>query len=337
MLELEKHILKLLLNNDCVIVPNFGGFIAHHVNACYNDKEKVFLPPTRSIGFNPQLTMNDSLLAQSYVDTYDISYPEALKRISNSVEDIKQFIETEGEFLISGIGTITRDENSNLDFQPCLFPVITPSYYGLTPININPLSKQINITVNDIGKNLQCSEEKEANTKEDGKQSVNIRIPMSLIHQFVAVIIAIVMFVLFPSSVGDSSKSAQIKSSIDTNMLYRIMPREMTKGKPEKLSIETPIRENTKEILPQTMDKTTSKKYYSIVLASRVTRNNAEAYVKQLHKKGMKEAEVYTYGKSTKVIYKRFTTKEEATKALNTLTDNIEFSGCWVSEITDLR
>ena len=38
MLELEMHILRLLLDNDCVIIPNFGGFVAHHVNAYY-DKE----------------------------------------------------------------------------------------------------------------------------------------------------------------------------------------------------------------------------------------------------------------------------------------------------------
>ena len=92
MLELEMHILRLLLDNDCVIIPNFGGFVAHHVNAYYDKEEKAYFPPTRSIGFNPQLTTNDSLLAQSYVDAYDISYPEALKRIGENVEAIKQIV-----------------------------------------------------------------------------------------------------------------------------------------------------------------------------------------------------------------------------------------------------
>ena len=143
------------------------------------------------------------------------------------------------------------------------------------------------------------------------------------------------MFAMFPSPIGDSSKSAQVKSAIDTNLLYRIMPKEMTKGKPEKLSGKV-VTEESKTTPSQASPKPAApvtRKYYSIVLASRVTKTNAETFVSQLHQKGMKEAEVYSHGKNTKVIYKHFLTKEEATKALNKLTDDIEFSGCWVSEI----
>ena len=67
MIELDRHIEILLLSNDCVILPNFGGFMAHHVEARHDDSDGAFLPPLRTIGFNPKLTLNDSLLAQSYV------------------------------------------------------------------------------------------------------------------------------------------------------------------------------------------------------------------------------------------------------------------------------
>ena len=77
-IELDRHIEILLLDNDCVIVPGFGGFVAHHVEARYDKSDNSFLPPLRSLGFNPHLkNINDSLLAQSYVEAYDISYPEA--------------------------------------------------------------------------------------------------------------------------------------------------------------------------------------------------------------------------------------------------------------------
>ena len=56
--------------------------MAHHVDARYDGRDSMFLPPLRTIGFNPQLQMNDSLLALSYVEAYDISYPEALNRIA---------------------------------------------------------------------------------------------------------------------------------------------------------------------------------------------------------------------------------------------------------------
>ena len=47
MIELAKHIEILLLDNDCVIVPEFGGFMAHHVNSVYDEEDGLFLPPRR--------------------------------------------------------------------------------------------------------------------------------------------------------------------------------------------------------------------------------------------------------------------------------------------------
>ena len=43
MIELAQHIEALLLENDCVIVPNFGGFVAHYAPATYV-KEENLLP-----------------------------------------------------------------------------------------------------------------------------------------------------------------------------------------------------------------------------------------------------------------------------------------------------
>ena len=50
--ELKRHIEILLLSNDCVIVPEFGGFMAHHVDVRYDGRDNMFLPPLRTIGFN---------------------------------------------------------------------------------------------------------------------------------------------------------------------------------------------------------------------------------------------------------------------------------------------
>ena len=39
MIEIQRHIEILLLDNDCVIVPGFGGFMAHHVAARYDEND----------------------------------------------------------------------------------------------------------------------------------------------------------------------------------------------------------------------------------------------------------------------------------------------------------
>ena len=48
MIELVKHIEILLLENDCVIVPGLGGFIAHNRPAQYCTETNVPLASIRN-------------------------------------------------------------------------------------------------------------------------------------------------------------------------------------------------------------------------------------------------------------------------------------------------
>ena len=90
MIELAKHIEVLLLENDCVIVPGLGGFIAHYRSSIYNKEMREFYPPVRTIGFNPKLVMNDGLLVQSYMQTYNTDFPDASRKIENVVNALKE-------------------------------------------------------------------------------------------------------------------------------------------------------------------------------------------------------------------------------------------------------
>ena len=344
MLELEMHIIRLLLDNDCVIVPNFGGFIAHHVHAHYDGEAKAFFPPTRTVGFNPQLTMNDSLLAQSYVDAYDISYPKALQRIGGSVEKVKQEIETKGAYTFNHIGTIIKAKNLRYDFRPCKINLLTPTNYGFPAFEMECLASNDNESAATVAEvtstsRLQQEEHLTTNLEEECKEekNISIRIPINVLHQIAAACIALVILTLFPSPIGDSSKASHYQSAIDTNMLYKIMPKDITKGKPQKLNDKITLEEKSSPRISEAATKEVhpSEKFYTIVLASRVSKANAQNYVERLHKRGMTEAEVFSHGNATKVIYKHFDTKAEASKVLNHLTDNIEFSGCWVTEIND--
>ena len=113
MIELDRHIEILLLSNDCVIVPCLGGFVASHVSARYDDNDNMFIPPLRTLGFNAKLNVNDSLLVQSYAETYDISYPEAYTRIENEVNELKQHLANNGSFMLNGIGTLYMNKEGN--------------------------------------------------------------------------------------------------------------------------------------------------------------------------------------------------------------------------------
>lgn len=363
MTDLERHIIELLLDNDCVIVPGFGGFMAHNLAASYDEKNNMFLPPSRTIGFNPQLTMNDSLLAQAYANCYDISYPEALRQIEHEVDVLKMQIEKEGGRTICGIGRISLMSDGRYDFIPEVSGLMSPNQYGFEAFEISQ------IETNDEVENVANAEYKEtvdnpdtdnggllsANsvftqgspivipTKEvpagnDSKEEkeIALHIPLSVVRHIAAACVILFVLLSFPSKLGEASTSTFKQSAIDTSILYKILPRDITSGKPESLNdIAKPNAlvnsSKTGNINNNSSDSATQ--IYGIVIASRITRKNACAFVEKLHKEGIADASVCISDGVTKVIYKHFATREEAVKAKKSLVAKGMYPDCWIAKI----
>lgn len=143
MIELSKHIESLLLDNDCVIVPELGGFIAHYQSAYYVEEERIFIPPTRKVGFNPQLTMNDGLLAQSFMQVYHLDYSDAMNRISEKVDFLKSAL-YKGEVVeLHGIGALHYNIYDEYEFHSTESGLLSPSLYGLDAFAMPPLSNEL--------------------------------------------------------------------------------------------------------------------------------------------------------------------------------------------------
>lgn len=143
MIELSKHIESLLLDNDCVIVPELGGFIAHYQSAYYVEEERIFIPPTRKVGFNPQLTMNDGLLAQSFMQVYHLDYSDAMNLISEKVDFLKSAL-YKGEVVeLHGIGALHYNIYDEYEFHSTESGLLSPSLYGLDAFAMSPLSNEL--------------------------------------------------------------------------------------------------------------------------------------------------------------------------------------------------
>lgn len=362
MIEIERHIVMLLLDNDCVIVPGFGGFMAHNLAASYDKKNNIYLPPRRTVGFNPRLTMNDSLLAQSYAYCYDISYPEALKRIEHEVDILKRLIEEDGCRTICGIGRIVHMPDGKYDFIPEESGIVTPALYGFEPFEINMLKQDDSSCKEDKTEDVEDNIEQvqpylattifnsESNVKiapadtqavssPSANKEIAVRIPVAVLRHLAAACIILFMLLSIPSKLGDASTPLLRQSSIDTSLLYEFMPKDMTSGKPDTLKvIKSKTVENTNaygtpEGVGHEEDADCDKPQYSIVIASRIAPANAKAYVKKLHAKGLVEARVYTDNKMTMVVYKKFATIEAARKAAKDLKKNAIFTDSWVTKV----
>ena len=363
MIELERHIEVLLLNNDCVIIPNFGGFMVHHVEARYDEKDHIFLPPYRTLGFNPQLKMNDSLLAQSYIEAYDISYPEAIKRIESEVDELNQILDNEGEYELNDIGTLHRNEMGSFDFVPCDAGILTPYLYGLSSFELESLSSikaKLNKEVIEAEKettyiptgiqalekaNIFANQSSLSNNTEDEQQEQekSIRISISMLRNAAAVAILFVVLMLIPTPLSNK-KDKLIQSELNTSLLYKIIPNDVITEKaginPLEKIASKPQPESTKEVKAKEVveEVNTPKKqetFYTIVLASRITKKNAEAYTESLKNKGLENAEMIAKGAHVKVICGRYESEKEAYKAMNKLNNNPDFADCWVTKIQE--
>ena len=141
MKELASHIHRLLQENDCVIVPGFGGFIAHDSPAQWMESEHSFLPPSRIIAFNPLLKINDGLLAQSYMTSYRTSFSEATRRIQRAVKQLVHSLYENGSIYLPEIGELRFNIHHNYEFYPEDDKLISPTLYGLESFEMNTLEE----------------------------------------------------------------------------------------------------------------------------------------------------------------------------------------------------
>lgn len=163
MIELARHIEILLLENDCVIIPDFGGFIAHYQPARYIKEENLYLPPVRTIGFNPQLTINDGLLVQSYMQAHHTDFPDATRMIEEEVAGLKEQLYQNGCTEMHGIGVLHYNIHSTYEFHPNEDGALSPTLYGLSSFSINRLEYLTSTTSAATRELLPRQEKKEEN------------------------------------------------------------------------------------------------------------------------------------------------------------------------------
>ena len=113
-MKLEKYISDLLYRYDCVIVPNFGGFIANKKSATVN--QHTFLPPYKQITFNSLLIENDGLLANYIAQVDKMPYATAINFINFEVQEwIEKLLNAQLD--LDGIGTLFN-VNDTIEFEP---------------------------------------------------------------------------------------------------------------------------------------------------------------------------------------------------------------------------
>ena len=358
MIELAQHIETLLLENDCVIVPGFGGFVAHYSPATRVKEENIFLPPTRTIGFNPQLKLNDGVLVQSYMSAYDTSFADASRIVEKEVNEFIGLLHEEGKAHLDNIGEIHYNIYGNYEFVPYDYKITTPSLYGLDSFEIHELSA------------LQQKEKVLIPTyPEKEKKTFEISINRAYLRNAAAMIAAIVLFFAFSTPVENTDvqknnyaqllpselfeqiekqsvaitpvyvkndgaqqakKFSASSASTKTSSAKKHTTDKAKTSKPIAVREVKVVKQETAAPAPAVKSQESANHPFHIIVAGGISLKDAEAIATQLKSKGFADAKALNTDDKVRVSISSFNNRDEATKQLLELRKNETYKNAWL-------
>lgn len=136
---ISKSISELLYQFDCVIIPDFGGFVANYAGAKIQPIQNTFTPPSKQISFNRNLTSNDGLLANFIAETNGITFLEARNLIDAYVSSCVNILSKGEKVTLDKIGILFLDPEKKIQFLPSNAANYLLDAYGMTNFKATPI------------------------------------------------------------------------------------------------------------------------------------------------------------------------------------------------------
>jgi len=293
---LANYISDLLYRYECVIIPNFGGFVTNKISAKLNQSTHTFYAPSKQLTFNSHLQNNDGLLANYIATSKNISFSEAISTIEKEVENWKLSL-TKEELELENIGSFHLNSEEKLIFEPTTTVNYLTSSFGLTSF-VSPTVKRI-VYKEDV-KQLETIAPILPSEENKRKTPVFIRYAAA----------AAIIFALGTVGWKEYQK-------FEYNNL-------VAKSEQEQQQVEKTIQEATFVIsnpLPTITLNVVKETYnYHIIAGAFRESENAEKKLQQLLQKGY-NAKILGVNKwnLTQVSYESFNSRNEAINTLNTI------------------
>lgn len=139
-IDIAAHIEKLLFLHDTLVIPSFGGFTAQRAPAGVDYVGGAITPPSKTLAFNENLTIDDGILADDIAATHHISAEEAQEAIQQFVARIQAQLNQREIVTLPGIGRLYKNYVQKIQFLPDATNFHAGSY-GLPPLQFSPIAR----------------------------------------------------------------------------------------------------------------------------------------------------------------------------------------------------
>ena len=137
--QITNLISELLYKHDCVIVPNFGGFVARQQSSNFSKGNNMLFPQAKHVLFNKNLLHNDGLLITALMEKTQLDYSEAEKLINDYRLYIQSLLNVKKRFELQNIGLLYMDSENSMRFEAKTDVNFLLDSFGFEPIVTNEL------------------------------------------------------------------------------------------------------------------------------------------------------------------------------------------------------
>ncbi len=132
---LSKMVKELILDNDKVVLPGLGAFVAEIVPSSFSDKGYTINPPYRRLYFRTKPDAGDEL-AEFYAASNNVEKDVAARIISDFIDEMRLILHKKKTVLFPGLGRLRATKENNLFFVADEDLDIYPAGFGLEPISL---------------------------------------------------------------------------------------------------------------------------------------------------------------------------------------------------------
>ena len=132
---LSKMVKELILDQDRVVLPGLGSFVAEIVPSTFSDKGYTINPPYRRLFFRSRPQEGDELVA-FYAKSNDVELDMADRIIKDFVTELKDVLHEKKTVVFPGLGRLRATKENHIFFVADETLDIYPDGFGLEPISL---------------------------------------------------------------------------------------------------------------------------------------------------------------------------------------------------------